>query len=155
LRDGRAQLRERHANRYGKVPGVSERSWLHTAAEGAALASLVVAGAVLAVMAVFDVPAYLRPIPFNLSALLLLLANFVVVLLASAISARPLHVALPMVAWVMVVLVFWLGGPGGDVVIPANSPRGLLLLAMGVVPAGYALLRSNLAALPPPQGATR
>lgn len=106
-------------------------------------------------MAVFDVPAYLRPIPFNLSALLLLLANFVVVLLASAISARPLHVALPMVAWVMVVLVFWLGGPGGDVVIPANSPRGLLLLAMGVVPAGYALLRSNLAALPPPQGATR
>lgn len=130
-----------------------ERSWLHAAAEGTALAFLTVAGAVLAVMAVFDVPAYLRPIPFNLSALLLLAANLVLVRLAAGISARPLHVAAPMIAWVLVVLVAWLGGPGGDAVIPADSPRGLLLLAMGVIPAAYAILRGNLAALPPQQGA--
>lgn len=114
---------------------------------GAALVCLTVAGAALAVLGVFAVPLTLWPVPFSLALPVLLLCNVAVTALAGSVSSRPWQALLPMGAWTAVVLLAWVGGPGGDAVIPADNPRGLVLLALAAIPAGVVFVRSTLRAL--------
>ncbi len=73
---------------------------------------------------------------------------------AAAVIAPRLRVAgAPLGAWLLTILVFGIGGPGGDVVLPSDW-RSLLLLAAGVIPCGVVLGRlaatSLTAATAPP-----
>ena len=111
------------------------------ALDGVALVLLTAAGAALGVLAVFDVPLLAPPLPFSLGLPAVLLANAAVTWWALSAVTRPWLGALPMGAFTAVVLVAWAGGPGGDAVIRADSPRGLLLLAAAAAPAGFAYLR--------------
>lgn len=66
-------------------------------------------------------------------------------LVRTAASTHPVTAAAaaPIVAWILVVGVLGLGGPGADVLLPANGVPGLmsLLLVVGALGAGLYALR--------------
>lgn len=128
------------------------RSWL-------TLAVLVVDAAVLAVVELLFLPlrfdGYLLPymlggMPVPASALLAVLTTPWLVSVAGGLSPKLLVAAAPLVTWVLVVAVFGMFGPGGDMVLIADW-RSLLLFACGALPSAIVLGRVLATTLTAPQ----
>jgi hypothetical protein len=110
------------------------------------LALLAVDGILSAVAGALLLPAYIGSIPFPISALISGLVNAALVWAAGRWTTSTRLAALPLWTWLLTVLAMCGGGPGGDVIfggpgVMAYSP--LLLLAAGVLPPAWVLLRSR------------
>jgi hypothetical protein len=111
----------------------------------AALGMLTAASMVLAVAAALAMPVRLYPVPFSLGIPFFFLVNLGLAHLARGLGYRSWPAFLPMIGWLVVVAVAWAGGPGGDAVVPANTPHGLVLLVLGTVPSAIVYWRATLA----------
>ncbi|MCX5043788.1 hypothetical protein OG921_11485 [Aldersonia sp. NBC_00410] len=108
------------------------------------LGVLVFDGFLSAVLGVLFLPTYLGAVAFPISALISGLANVVLVLIARTITGPTRRAGWPLVGWGAGFLLCALGGPGGDVLL-IQSWQSLLLLALGLVPAGYLIFRDMAA----------
>ncbi|MCP2332298.1 hypothetical protein [Actinoalloteichus caeruleus] len=102
------------------------------------LAMLVLDAVVLALLALFFLPFRIGVVPVPFTAVLAGVTNVLLVLGAGRISGRMRVAGAPLFAWVLVVIVFGVSGPGGDVVLMGDW-RGLLLLALGALPPAMVL----------------
>lgn len=103
-------------------------------------------GVLSATAAAFFLPTYLGSIPFPVSALLSGAVNAALVWAASQYSSSPKVAGLPMWTWLVTIAVFFLGGPGDDVVLSGPGAMGLrplVLIVFGLVPPAL-VLRSRL-----------
>lgn len=108
------------------------------------LALLGVDGVLSALIAVFFLPLRIGPVPFPVSALFGGVMNALLVWVALQWTSNPRLAALPLWAWLLTVVVFTFGGPGGDIVLGGTGIMGfapLLLIALGALPAGWVLMR--------------
>lgn len=128
------------------------RNWL-------ILAVLVVDAAVLAVLELLYLPlrfdGYLLPdalggIPVPASAVVAAVTTPLLVSVAGKLSPKLLVAAAPLLAWIIVVGVFGMFGPGGDLVLIADW-RSLLLFACGALPSAVVLGKVLATTLAPPQ----
>jgi hypothetical protein len=76
--------------------------------------------------------------PLPVAALVAALANLVLVRRAGQLSQRGIVAGAPMLTWLFTLIVFGIGGPGGDMVLLADW-RTLLLLGGGGFPAAWML----------------
>jgi hypothetical protein len=97
----------------------------------ALLALLVLDGALLGAFGLAFTPLYYGPIPVPMGAVLSALILPWLVARAAEIDSRTAVAAAPLLAWLLVVVVIGLWGPGGDVLLPATW-QSLLLLGGGV-----------------------
>ena len=107
------------------------------------LGLLIFDGFLTAVLAALFLPLYLGATPFPISAVVAAVVNVLLIYGAAAVTDRNTMTCLPLVAWGFGYLVCLMGGPGGDQVL-GQSWQTLLLLILGLVPAGYALYRVEL-----------
>ena len=128
------------------------RNWL-------TLAVLVVDAVVLAVLELLFLPlrfdGYVLPyalggIPAPLSAVVAALTTPWLVSVAGKLSPKLLVAAAPLLAWIVVVGVFGMFGPGGDLVLIADW-RSLLLFACGALPSAVVLGKVLATTLAPPR----
>lgn len=128
------------------------RNWL-------TLAVLVVDAAVLAVVELLFLPlrfdGYVLPyalggVPVPLSALVAALTTPWLVSVAGRLSPKLLVAAAPLLAWIVVVAIFGMFGPGGDMVLISDW-RSLLLFACGALPSAIVLGRVLATTLTAPQ----
>ncbi|GAB1508404.1 hypothetical protein [Actinophytocola sp. KF-1] len=128
------------------------RAWL-------TLAVLVVDAAVLAVLELLFLPlrfdGYLLPyalggVPVPLSAVVAALTTPWLVSVAGKLSPKLLVAAAPLLAWIVVVGVFGMFGPGGDLVLISDW-RSLLLFACGALPSAVVLGKVLATTLAAPQ----
>ncbi|MFZ0713117.1 MAG: hypothetical protein WAN02_02740 [Mycobacterium sp.] len=108
------------------------------------LTLLAVDGAISAVGGALLLPSYIGSIPFPVSAFISGLLNAALVWAAGRWTPSARVAALPLWTWLLTLLLMYLPGPGGDVIlggrgVMAYSP--LLLLAMGIVPPLVVLYR--------------
>jgi hypothetical protein len=131
---------------------VTVRNWL-------TLAVLVVDAAVLAVVELLFLPlrfdGYVLPyalggVPVPLSALVAALTTPWLVSVAGRLSPKLLVAAAPLLAWIVVVAIFGMFGPGGDMVLISDW-RSLLLFACGALPSAIVLGRVLATTLTAPQ----
>jgi hypothetical protein len=131
---------------------VTVRAWL-------TLAVLVVDAAVLAVLELLFLPlrfdGYVLPdalggLPAPASALVAALTTPWLVSVAGKLSPKLLVAAAPLLAWIVVVAVFGMFGPGGDLVLIADW-RSLLLFACGALPSAVVLGKVLATTLAPPR----
>jgi hypothetical protein len=131
---------------------VTVRNWL-------ILAVLVVDAVVLAVLELLFLPlrfdGYVLPyalggVPAPASALVAALTTPLLVSVAGKLSPKLLVAAAPLLAWIVVVAVFGMFGPGGDLVLIADW-RSLLLFACGALPSAVVLGKVLATTLAPPQ----
>ncbi|CAM3317142.1 hypothetical protein TSHO111613_17815 [Tsukamurella hominis] len=100
-----------------------------------------VGGAVCAVGATMYLYLYAGAAPLPLSAVLFGGFLAAIAVAARRLGGEPVHGALPVIAFLLVVAVFLVGGPGGDIVLYADW-RLLLLLLCGI---GMPILAGHLA----------
>ncbi len=100
-----------------------------------------VGGAVCAVGATMYLYLYSGAVPLPLSAVLF--GGFLAAISVAArrLGGEPVHGALPVIAFLLVIAAFLLGGPGGDIVLYADW-RLLLLVLCGI---GMPILAGHLA----------
>ena len=85
-----------------------------------------------------------------MSALVAALTTPWLVSVAGKLSPKLLVAAAPLLAWIVVVAVFGMFGPGGDLVLIADW-RSLLLFACGALPAAVVLGKVLATTLAPPR----
>lgn len=100
-----------------------------------------VGGAVCAVGATMFLYLYAGAVPLPLSAVLFGALLAWISVAARRLGGEPVHGALPVIAFLLVIVAFMLGGPGGDIVLYADW-RLLLLLLCGI---GMPILGQHLA----------
>jgi hypothetical protein len=110
------------------------------------LALLVVDGLLLGAVGLVLTPMYLGAVPTPVGAVLSIVALPWLVLRAGELDSRPGVAGAPLFAWLLAVGVLGLGGPGGDVLLPATWQS--LLLVFGGLFAGLLALRRLLVAGP-------
>ncbi len=103
-------------------------------------AVLVLDGLLTLALEVLFLPLYIGGTPVPISAAVAAVVNIALIAGMGAVVARPAAMSLPLVAWLLGFLFCSTAGPGGDVMLTDNwaSP---LLLACGLVPAGFYLFR--------------
>ena len=102
------------------------------------LVILIVDAALLAVLELFFLPLYVGgTIPFPVTVLVAALTTPLLVRLAGLLVAPRAAIA-PLVAWILVIVIIGLFGPGGDLVL-LQDWRALLLIAGGALPAAMSL----------------
>jgi hypothetical protein len=106
----------------------------------AVLGLLVLDGALLGVFGLVFTPLYAGPLPVPMGALLSALILPWLVMRAGEEDPRPGAAGAPLVAWMLVVGVVGLGGPGGDVLLPVTW-QSLLLVGGGLGAGLWALRR--------------
>ncbi|CAN5371391.1 hypothetical protein BH20ACT5_BH20ACT5_06800 [soil metagenome] len=107
----------------------------------AAAALLVLVAALeLAVLQVFLLPLRIGSVPVPLSIALAVAGNIGLTQLAYRVTRSRLLAALPMLAWLVVVIGFAVPRPEGDVIV-SGSPSNIAYLGLGVCAAAYALGR--------------
>jgi hypothetical protein len=106
------------------------------------LALLVVDGLLLGAIGLVLTPMYAGPVPAPVGAGLSIVALPWLVLRAGELDARPGFAGAPLIAWLLAVGVLGLGGPGGDVLLPATWQS--MLLVFGGLFAGLLALRRVL-----------
>ena len=107
-----------------------------------ALGVLVFDGFLSAVLGVLFLPTYIGAVAFPISALVSGLVNVALVFLARTITGPNRRAGWPLVGWAFGFLLCTFGGPGGDIVLP-QSWQSLLMLALGIGPAGYFVFRGE------------
>lgn len=98
-------------------------------------------GAVCAVGASMYLYLYAGAVPLPLSAVLFGALLAWISVAARRLGGEPFHGALPVIAFLLVIAVFLLGGPGGDIVLYLDW-RLLVLLVCGI---GLPVLAGHLA----------
>lgn len=93
---------------------------------------------VFAVLEVLYLPVYIGSVAVPLGALGAALTNAALSRAAGWFTARTSIAAVPLLGWLTTVLILASGGPGGDILVPGNW-RALLLLGLGLLPAGVVL----------------
>jgi hypothetical protein len=106
------------------------------------LALLVVDGLLLGAIGLVLTPMYAGSVPAPVGAVLSIIVVPWLVLRAGELDARPGVAGAPLLAWLLVVGVLGLGGPGGDVLLPATWQSALLVF--GGLFAGLLALRKVL-----------
>jgi hypothetical protein len=106
------------------------------------LGLLVLDGLLLGAIGLVLTPMYAGAVPLPLGAVLSIALLPWLVLRAGEIDSRPSVAGAPLLAWLLVVGVLGLGGPGGDVLLPATWQS--LLLVFGGLFAGLLALRRVL-----------
>ena len=96
------------------------------------LVALVLDAIMLAATEELFLPLRVGAVPIPVTILLAAVTTPWLVRSAAALCG-PSAAAVPLVAWVSAVLVFGLGGPGGDILLP-DDWRSLLLLSAGIFP---------------------
>ncbi|HEY2765162.1 MAG TPA: hypothetical protein VGJ13_14320 [Pseudonocardiaceae bacterium] len=96
------------------------------------LVALVLDAIMLAATEELFLPLRIGAVPIPVTILLAAVTTPWLVRSAAALCG-PSAAALPLVAWVTAMLVFGFGGPGGDILLPADW-RSLLLLSAGIFP---------------------
>ncbi|MCX4096065.1 hypothetical protein [Nocardia sp. alder85J] len=108
---------------------------------GGLLAGLLVFNGLLTlVLEVLFLPAYIGGTPFPITALVAAVVNILLVRAMATVVSRPAALSLPVVAWLLGFLICSTTGPGGDILLVDNWTAPLLL-ACGLVPAGFVLFR--------------
>jgi hypothetical protein len=105
-------------------------------------ALLVVDGLLLGAIGLALTPMYAGTVPTPVGALLSIAVLPWLVLRAGELDGRPAVAGAPLVAWVLAVGVLGVGGPGGDVLLPATWQSALLVF--GGLFAGLLALRRVL-----------
>lgn len=105
-------------------------------------ALLVLDGLLLGAMGLVLTPMYAGAVPTPVGALLSIALLPWLVLRAGELDARPAVAGAPLLAWLLVVGVLGVGGPGGDVLLPATWQSALLVF--GGLFAGLLALRKVL-----------
>lgn len=105
------------------------------------LVALVLDAIMLAATEELFLPLRVGAVPVPVTILLAAVTTPWLVRSAAALCGPSSSAALPLVAWVTAVLVFGLGGPGGDILLPADW-RSLLLLSAGIFPGAVELGRA-------------
>lgn len=107
------------------MPGVGpSRPGLHSPG---LLALLVVDGLLLGAIGLALTPMYAGAVPTPVGALLSIGLVPWLVLRAGELDARPAVAGAPLLAWLLAVGVLGVGGPGGDVLLPATWQSALLV----------------------------
>lgn len=117
------------------------RALVDTALSRLALLALLVDAMLLAIIELLYLPLRIGAVPLPVTVLLALVTTPWLVRSAAAFGQGGLATAAPLIVWVATVLVFGVGGPGGDVLFPADW-RSLVLLSCGLFPAAVVLGRS-------------
>jgi hypothetical protein len=106
------------------------------------LGLLVVDGLLLGAIGLVLTPMYVGAVPTPVGAVLSIVLLPWLVLRAGELDPRPGLAGAPVLAWLLAVGVLGLGGPGGDVLLPATWQS--LLLVFGGLFAGLLALRKVL-----------
>jgi hypothetical protein len=106
------------------------------------IALLVVDGLLVGAIGLALTPMYAGAVPTPVGALLSIAVVPWLVLRAGELDARPVVAGAPLLAWLLTVGVLGVGGPGGDVLLPATWQSALLLF--GGLGAGLLALRKVL-----------
>jgi hypothetical protein len=106
------------------------------------LALLVVDGLLLGGIGLVLTPMYAGSVPAPVGAVLSIMVVPWLVLRAGELDARPGVAGAPLLAWLLTVGVLGIGGPGGDVLLPATWQSALLVF--GGLFAGLLALRKVL-----------
>lgn len=104
-----------------------------------ALGFLLVDAVLLALIEMLYLPSYLGTVQFPVTALVAGFTTPQLVALAGRLSPRKSVAAAPLVVWFLTVVVFGVGGPGGDIVLPGMGWRTLFFIGAGTVPAAMML----------------
>ena len=118
--------------------GVMPESGVHSPG---LLGLLVVDGLLLGAIGLALTPMYAGAVPTPVGALLSIAVLPWLVLRAGELDARPAVAGAPLVAWLLAVGVLGVGGPGGDVLLPATWQSALLVF--GGLFAGLLALREG------------
>jgi len=105
---------------------------------------LVALGAMLALVGGFLVPARIAGL-WGVSVPIAVVGNLFAGWLGARILARPLGALAPGAAWILVVVLEGMNGPGGDLVIPGSLPAAPAVARVGLI---FLLSGSVAAALP-------
>ncbi|MGH3967631.1 MAG: hypothetical protein ACRDTV_05815 [Mycobacterium sp.] len=108
------------------------------------LTLLAVDGVLCAVVGALLLPVYIGSVPFPVSALIVGLVNAALVWAACSWTKSARVAALPLWTFLLTFAVMALGGPGDDIILGGRGVMGygaLLLIVLGVAPAGWVLLR--------------
>ncbi|MFI5777939.1 hypothetical protein [Nocardia sp. NPDC051570] len=110
-------------------------------------AVLVLDGLLSLALEVLYLPTYVGSTPVPISAGVAAVVNVALIAGMGVVVTRPAALSLPLVAWLLGFLICSTAGPGGDVMLTDDwtSP---LLLACGLVPAGFYLFRRAFPARP-------
>ncbi|MFF0491604.1 hypothetical protein ACWDSJ_20250 [Nocardia sp. NPDC003482] len=108
---------------------------------GALVAGVLVVDGVLSLaLEVLYLPMYVGATPVPVTAAVAAVVNVLLVAGMGVVASRPAALGLPLIAWLLGYLICSTAGPGGDVLLPADW-TALLLLACGLIPAGFYLFR--------------
>lgn len=102
-------------------------------------AALLVDAVLLAVAELLFLPLYIGATPFPITAAVAAFTTPLLVAAAAKLSTRRVVAAAPLIVWFVTLVVFGVGGPGGDIVLPGVGWRTLLLVGAGVVPSSIML----------------
>ncbi len=105
---------------------------------------LVIDGILLAVLSIFLLPSQLEGVPFPYAVLIAAVGNILLVEAGLRLGYTIRRAAAPIIAWTAVVLLAFLGGPGGSMLLPGHDPRGLYLLIGGLVPVAFWMARESM-----------
>ncbi len=117
-----------------------------TTSDGAVLGLLVVDGVLLGALGLMLAPLYAGGVPVPMGVVLSVLIVPWLVFRAAEVDPRPSRAGAPLLAWVVVVAVLGLTGPGGDVMLPATWQSLLLVIGgigSGCGPCGACSTRST------------
>jgi hypothetical protein len=106
-----------------------------------ALVVLVFDAVALAVVELLYLPLRVGAVPFPITILLAAVGTPWLVRSAAELGGPRVVAAVPLVVWVLALGVLGVGGPGGDVLLPADW-RSALLLGGGMFPAAVVLGRT-------------
>jgi hypothetical protein len=111
--------------------------------KGLLLAVLLINSALLAALELMLQLLYVGPVPAPVGTVVALLTMPWLVRAAGETASSPVVAGLPILVWLLVVGVLGAGGPGADVLLPANFQSALLVVA--ALGAGLYALRGVIA----------
>lgn len=100
---------------------------------------LLVDAAILAVVELLYLPLYIGSVQFPITAAVAAVTTPLLVLEAGRLSPRRRIAGAPLAVWFLVMLIFGVLGPGGDMVLLGTDWRTLLLLGGGTLPSAMML----------------
>jgi hypothetical protein len=121
---------ERTSEQIDQEPAEEEPEAGWALPDGAAIALLVLDGALLGLFGLVFTPLYTNGIPVPMGAVLSVLVLPWLVARAGELNARPAVAGAPLIAWVATIAALVLFGPGGDEMLLVSWPALVLVAAL-------------------------
>jgi hypothetical protein len=121
---------ERTSEQVDQEPAEEEPEAGWALPDGAAIALLVLDGALLGLFGLVFTPLYTNGIPVPMGAVLSVLVLPWLVARAGELNARPAVAGAPLIAWVATIAALVLFGPGGDEMLLVSWPALVLVAAL-------------------------